>query len=334
MGLAATAFLTAVIVVLTLIAHQAKRSRRAEVSLLSILFFLSVLVTLVGVLLFAALGLGEMGGLSGASLATMGGVLALSGLAGMVLCAWPFLRILGRTVKPAVLGEPTVFLGLWLFIVVLANNIVGFIAFSGLDDVGSLVPGGGEQLLSPVEILGTAVPLVIIAFFGVGFLVRRSPRETLRRLGFGGISLPQLGVIGLFVVGSLALAFAADAAFAALQPDLYEQVGDLSEGLFNPAGYTLGGALLFALMVGLAAGIGEETLLRGAVQPVFGIFATSLLFASLHIQYGPSIILAQIFIWSLAVGVLRNRINTTACIIAHAAYNFCVVMLSFSGLGV
>jgi uncharacterized protein len=334
LGIAATLFLTGVVIVLALIAHQARTSRRAEASLLLILFFLSLLVLGVGGLLFITLALADNGELSGAAAGAMGGILALAGVVGLALCLWPLLRITGRRPKFERLSDPPVFLGVWMFVMVLANNAIGFVAFASVEDFAVLLPGGGEELISPAEIFGTALPLVLVAVFGVGFPVSRNLRQTIRRLGYGGLSLAQLGVVALFVLGSLALAFAADVAFEYLQPELYEEVGAISEGLFNPAGYTLGGAILFALMVGISAGIGEETLLRGAVQPVLGIFATSVLFTSLHIQYGTSVVLLQIFIWSVAVGILRQRINTTACFIAHAAYNFLVVMLAYAGAGI
>src|SRR3712207_7337034 len=71
-------------------------------------------------------------------------------------------------------------------------------------------------------------------------------------------------------------------------------------------------AVLFALLIGLGAGLGEETLFRGAVQPVLGILGTSVLFASMHIQYGPSLLLVHVFLLSVGLGLLRRYINTTA----------------------
>src|SRR3712207_7585562 len=46
----------------------------------------------------------------------------------------------------------------------------------------------------------------------------------------------------------------------------------------------------------VGAGLGEETLFRGAVQPVLGILPTSILFASMHVQYGPSLLLGYVFL--------------------------------------
>ena len=96
-----------------------------------------------------------------------------------------------------------------------------------------------------------------------------------------------MGIVALFVGAALALSLAADSLFARLQPDLYRQVGEISESLFNPAGLSAAGAVLFALLVGVGAGLGEETLFRGAVQPKLGIAATSVLFASMVVSTAP-----------------------------------------------
>ncbi|MGH3145858.1 MAG: lysostaphin resistance A-like protein, partial [Rubrobacter sp.] len=82
-------------------------------------------------------------------------------------------------------------------------------------------------------------------------------------------------------------------------------------------------------LIGVGAGLGEETLFRGAVQPKFGIVATSVLFASMHVQYGPSLLLVYVFVLSVGLGLLRRWINTTASFLAHAAYNFLGVLLTF-----
>jgi len=131
----------------------------------------------------------------------------------------------------------------------------------------------------------------------------------------------HVGIIALFIVAAFALSVATDAVFSQVQPDLYREVGEVSQTLFNPKGMGLVPAVLFALLIGVGAGLGEETLFRGAVQPVFGIPATSVLFASMHLQYGPSLLLGYIFVLSIGLGLLRRYINTTASFLAHAGYN-------------
>jgi membrane protease YdiL (CAAX protease family) len=232
---------------------------------------------------------------------------------------------MGRRLENAFWADPPIFLTLWLFVVVLANNVVGLLLFLENQDVSRLFPGR----LSPGAILTNQLPFLVIALLGVGVGVRRNLRETLDRLGYGPVSLRQLGIVTLFVGGAFALSVAADALFASLQPDLYRQVGEIYDILFNPRGLSPVSAVLFALLVGVGAGLGEETLFRGAVQPILGITLTSVLFASMHIQYGPSLLLVYVFLLSVGLGLLRKHINTTASFLAHAGYNSLGIILSY-----
>jgi uncharacterized protein len=103
----------------------------------------------------------------------------------------------------------------------------------------------------------------------------------------------------------------------------------VSEDLFSPAGLSPVSAILFALLIGVGAGLGEETLFRGALQPRLGITLTSVLWASVHVQYGPSILLVYIFVLSIGLGILRRRVNTTATFLTHAGYNSLGVLLTY-----
>jgi membrane protease YdiL (CAAX protease family) len=222
--------------------------------------------------------------------------------------------------------DPPTFLALWLFAVVLANNVVSLLVFVREPDV--IRPFLGVRL-SPGAVLMSELPLLALALLGVGIGVRRSLRETLDRLGYGPVSSRQLGIVVLFVGAALALSTAADALFAALQPDLYREVGEISNSLFNTRGMSPVSAVLFALLVGVGAGLGEETLFRGAVQPVLGIVPTSILFASMHVQYGPSLLLLYLFLLSAGLGLIRRYVNTTASFLAHAAYNSLGIILTY-----
>ncbi len=97
----------------------------------------------------------------------------------------------------------------------------------------------------------------------------------------------------------------------------------------NTEGFSPLAAILFGLLIGVGAAAGEETLFRGALQPALGIPLASVLWASLHVQYGLSVLLVYIFVISIGWGILRNRINTTATFLVHAGYNFSLVILSY-----
>jgi membrane protease YdiL (CAAX protease family) len=315
---------------LGLLAQVARKNRGAEVTLIVVLLALSLLVAVLGA--FTGLGLlltATSGGAPGSerlAFVAAGGAALLAGVLGAGLCVPPLRRLMGGRLKNAFWADPPIFLALWLFVVVLANNAVSFLIFTQEPDVSRLFPSGR---LSPGTILTSQLPFVAVALFGVGLGVRRSPRETLARLGYGPISSKQLGVVVLFIGAALAVSVAADALFAELQPDLYRKVGELSDSLFNPVGLSPFSAVLFGLLIGVGAGLGEETLFRGAVQPVLGILPTSILFASMHVQYGPSLLLGYVFLLSIGLGLLRRRINTTASFLAHAGYNSLAIILAY-----
>ncbi len=315
---------------LGLLAQVARKNRGAEITLIVVLLALSLLVAVLGAftglgLLLRAAGTGVPGSERLAFVAA-GGAALIAGVLGAGLCVPPLRRLMGGRLKNAFWADPPIFLALWLFVVVLANNAVSFLIFTQEPDVSRLFPGGR---LSPGTILTSQLPFVAVALFGVGLGVRRSPRETLARLGYGPISSKQLGVVVLFIGAALTLSVAADALFADLQPDLYRKVGELSDSLFNPVGLSPFSAVLFGLLIGVGAGLGEETLFRGAVQPVLGILPTSILFASMHVQYGPSLLLGYVFLLSIGLGLLRRRINTTASFLAHAGYNSLAIILAY-----
>jgi membrane protease YdiL (CAAX protease family) len=210
----------------------------------------------------------------------------------------------------------------------LANNLVGILGFEQLNQVDAFSLGTGGRI-PPVAILASQLPFVVIALLGVGAGIRRGPRETLARLGYGPIALTHVGIVVLFIVGAFAISVVADALFSQLQPDLYRRVGEISKTLFDPKGLSLVAAMLFALLIGVGAGLGEETLFRGAVQPVLGIPVTSVLFASMHVQYGPSLLLGYIFVLSIGLGLLRRYVNTTASFLAHAGYNTLGILAAY-----
>jgi membrane protease YdiL (CAAX protease family) len=325
-----TFLITAFVGGLALLAQVARKSRGAEVTLIVVILALSFLIAALGSL--TGLGLLLMAANGGPAeadritLTAAGAAALLVGVVGVGLCVPPLRRVTGGRTESTFWTDPPTFLALWLFVMVLANNAVSLLLFDQLPNVESLFSTGR---LTPGTVLTSQLPFITVALLGVGLGVRRNARATLQRLGYGAASLRHLGVVVVFVGAALALSFAADALFAQLQPELYRKVGEISNNLFNPAGLSTASAVLFALLVGVGAGLGEETLFRGAVQPKLGILATSVLFASMHFQYGPSLLLGYLFLLSIGLGVLRQRINTTASFLAHATYNTLGILLAY-----
>jgi len=341
---------------LSLLAQWGRNNRSAEISLIVIVLFVSFLVCALG----AIVALVGLSGLVPASelppVLSFGSatIILLAGLAGFALCVPPLQKVTGRSQAnaeyeapkygsegfeteryPSMNGlsggwwsDPPIFFALWMFTLILAYGAVNLLVFAlAPDEMSSALTSAGR--LSPVIFLLGELPLAVVAILGVGLGIRRGFRESLTRLGYGPVTLPQLGFVALFVVGSLLLYFVFSWLFFVLQPGLADQVTEVSESIFSPQGLGPVGLVLFALLIGIGAAFGEETLFRGAIQPALGITLTSILFAAIHLQYGPSVLLIYIFVISVGLGFLRKRYNTTTTFLAHAGYNFSSTLLAY-----
>jgi membrane protease YdiL (CAAX protease family) len=203
---------------------------------------------------------------------------------------------------------------------------VGFIVLSQIIvlSIASLAADNGE--IGPVSLAYLLIQnaaLVGIAFFLVGGLIYRTPGQTMQRLGLVRPSGRQVSIaIGLVAVLFVA-AIASSLLVQAFQPELYDEINDnlgqMTEDIDSFPG---------ALALGLASGTGEEILMRGAIQPRFGIPFTSVLFAVLHAQYGLSFVTAGVFVSGVIFGLERKYLNTTCCIITHALYNTIAVAIT------
>jgi CAAX protease family protein len=155
-----------------------------------------------------------------------------------------------------------------------------------------------------------------LAFSLVGIWITRSPREAIKRLGLERLSLRQVGISLGMVIPLLIFGLGLDAIGRLVQPDLYAKLQrvleSMSSNITNP---------FVALVIGFSAGIGEEILFRGAIQPRLGIWLTAFLFAIAHTQYGLSFGVLGVFMIGVVLGFQRRYMNTTSCIITHGAYN-------------
>lgn len=169
---------------------------------------------------------------------------------------------------------------------------------------------------------------ILLAWVGVGWWTRRSWRDVVARLKLERPTRAQVGralLVGLVLVPVVA-------GLELLGERLgwsNAAVNDLSEQLLGPLLTSIPGILT----VGLAAALGEETLFRGALQPRFGRILTALLFALLHSTYGLSLATVAVFILGYILGLVRDRYNTSASMVVHAAYNLTLGIISFFGAG-
>ncbi len=168
---------------------------------------------------------------------------------------------------------------------------------------------------------------VVLSVLGVGWLVARDGRAVAERLGLTR-TVPWRWWLGASLA-ALAMAVATDQLWTWLDPEGAAALGKLSDQLFGPL--IAKGGIAAALTIGLAPGIGEELLFRGAAQPRLGLVVTSLLFAAVHTQYTVSPALVQIFVVGLILGTVRIRAGTTAAIAIHATFNAVQVLMSAYG---
>ena len=171
---------------------------------------------------------------------------------------------------------------------------------------------------------GMVLIYLSIAALGVGWRTRRGWRDVLHRLGlnrptigdcFAGMAWGFLIFVGMTIASWVVNAL--------LSPDQFDTGMDGSRQLYELARSSLSAAFLVAIL----AGTGEEILFRGALQPVFGLIVSSMVFALAHVQYGFSPATLILFFVSLGLGLVRKRYHSTAAIIAHATYNFMPFLL-------
>lgn len=186
----------------------------------------------------------------------------------------------------------------------------------GLDTLAELL----AEAESSGSLIGSAwvqnAMFVLLSMVGVGWLTRRNFADTLDRLKIKTIGLKEILIgigagIGLLIVMGGLLQILDSLGFS--DP----AVEELSELLYGDFFSSLAGVLT----VGLAAGIGEEALFRGALQPRFGRLTAAFIFAIVHANYGLSPTTLAIFIVGYALGYLRDRYSTTVSMVTHASFN-------------
>ena len=185
-----------------------------------------------------------------------------------------------------------------------------------------------EPLSLPAsELLGQAGALVLLALVGAGLGTHRSLGETMRRLKLAWPGVREVRMAVVATVSLVLLQSALGALWMALSPERMTEIDELTRTLlgefFNPWG---------AVLLGISTGISEELVFRGALQPRFGLLLTSALFALVHSQYLFSFALVIVFLLGLVLGIVRNRVNTTAAILTHALYNTTLVLLATYGI--
>jgi len=132
----------------------------------------------------------------------------------------------------------------------------------------------------------------------------------------------QIGIALALVVVAFIIAGVAGALTQVFQPGLEREIEDRMRSVTQEVTDVPG-----AILLGLSAGIGEEILFRGAIQPRYGIVFTSLVFTVIHVQYDISLVLVGVFALAIMLGLERKYMGTVAAIITHAVYNTLTLLI-------
>lgn len=288
-----------------------------------LLTWLALLLLVFGFLLtsLATVAFSALAGGSAVARHVGGGLVAVTlGIAALAVL-FPVVRRLLARVIPIDPGRAVHLTALILVLMLFGSQLAAGIAV----DLVALQGQSGAALQAD-DLVAQEVPFVIVAVCGVGLWIRRGAGTSLVRLGLVRPKLWQ--VLTALAVALLFYAFATgvDVLSNLLTPDLNKEVQKASERLFGH----LAASPLGIAAIAVAAGICEEIFFRGALQPRLGLIATSLLFASVHSQYGLSLTVLAVFVLSIGLGILRRYLNTTTSALCHVAYDT-LASLSITG---
>ena len=196
-----------------------------------------------------------------------------------------------------------------------------------------------DLLLESGDLLADTVTLnaytlfwtLIGSFFIAGMFIRRTPRETFKRLGL-------VRPTGREVVFAVAAALALVLVFHFIDPMLTALVDYLGLPVTNMEAVNrlFAGTLTLPgiVMASIAAGFGEEVSIRGLLQPRFGIFLPALLFASLHaFQYSWDGLIS-VFLAGIIFAYIRRYSNTTTSAITHTVYDLVLFSMMLAGISI
>ena len=313
-----------VAVALTLASQAAERDSdvtrfmRVTVVVITLYFLLNGLLELAaaagGASTRSALGLSN----TTTNLAAAGGLDTGFSLLTLALFAVGTARIPGlRHLRP---GRPISWLALTLFFHSLAANLAPSTATA-------TVAATVSTPQTTADLVVGGLPFAIIGITAVGPGVRRDLRGVLERLG--ALPLRPAGWL-LGVAVGLLLVPLGDPIVTLLTTHLtpadcqvqQQQVAQSLQGVDRTALEQFG--------IALSAGVSEELLFRGALQPRIGVLLSSVLWATFHLQYTchglPSVSNLYILLLGLVFGGLRKWSGLLAAIAAHVAYDAAILL--------
>ena len=170
-------------------------------------------------------------------------------------------------------------------------------------------------------LLGTMVPSTICGVLAIAVvLVRQRSVASL----FASAAPVWEQVLAGLLVGT---AIGATGAAIGLRSELFAGARSLGMAALGSA---QPGALDLAA-IAVAAGVGEELLFRGTLQPAWGLVASSLVFTVVHFWVpiggtARAVYVTTVLAVSLLLGLLFLRAGLTAAIVAHATTDLWVLL--------
>ena len=258
--------------------------------------------------IISAIRLHDTGGSTRAGLAGAGAVSLLAGAIAVGLLVTPS-PVLPRwlPIDPRSVLDMAALAGVVLLI---GDEIAFQLSTDAVARVSASAP------LDRLDVLFGELPLLLAAFLGVGLFTRRSLGETIVRLGLVRPRWWQV-VLGLAASGVFyVISQLGDELQGILTPDLSNRLGSATQHLYGGLGDPVGIAV-----IALCAGIAEEALFRGALQPRLGLLTVAVAFVAVHVQYGISFDTLVVFVLGIGLGLIRKYANTTTSTITHVGYN-------------
>jgi membrane protease YdiL (CAAX protease family) len=271
----------------------------------------------------------QHGSMSGLELALrIGGSLIASILSGGLglTCLFPAVR---RFASRFIDIDPSSIVHAAALTITVAAALIFFIPLLAVNEPPALTliknppadfPDADQTLWGTMYVLIWSVPA---SFVAVGFPRYRGFRQTRERLG---LVLPagRHLVVAVVAVGGLLISMhVLDIGIGRLWDVMgwnrtdAEAVAEL---------FKFGAGPVAAFLVALSAGLGEEVVFRGVLQPRLGILLPAVMFTSVHaLQYNFDALL-QVLILGMTFGVIRKYTNTTTCVLIHGGYD-CVLLL-------
>lgn len=245
--------------------------------------------------------------------------IAVTGFAGAAVAANPVRRRLAQLI-PIEADNPVHAFALTLAVVLFGGSLT-LLVFTDL--LGAALSSPPEGV---ADIFLGELPFLLLALAGVGLFMRRDLGAAAARVGLVRpawwhpiLAVAAAGVFFAVAQGMVGLSWQ-------LTPALAHRVDAASQHIFGNLAGDPWGLLLLAVVPGFC----EEVLFRGALQPRIGLVATALLFASIHTEYGLSVVILAVFILALGLGLIRKYTNTTTSMTCHVANNL-LAGISFAG---